>query len=97
LWRYGRVLTRRFLVRQPATRGGVECLTAADHEEEMPCQGKPLTSPLCKGLNCEGHYGPFGECSKPCMVRGLCTSQIQLTHSLKPPGGNPVPTLEPAP
>ena len=58
---------RRFVVRQPALRGGVECLTHSDAEEEQPCEGKPVTSPLCKGLSCEGHYGEWGECSKPCM------------------------------
>lgn len=60
-------VVRRFVVRQPATLGGLDCFAGADDEEELPCEGKPMNSTLCKGLNCQGHYGAWGECSKPCM------------------------------
>lgn len=77
---------RRFVVKQPAAYGGLECVVRDGKEEEQGCEGKPTSSPLCKGLSCEGHYGPWTTCSKPCMG-GQQNRTFIVTRPAAPGGG----------
>ena len=71
----------------PVAEGaGDKCEAEEGDEETRSCTGQAEDSPLCAGLSCQGHYGEWSECSKPC-DRGDQIRTFTVTRERQPGGG----------